>query len=163
MRSLRIPRSSNRRCSTPMTNSRSRSRRPAFTITFVEDRGAAAQFKEPTLPLLGDVYTVARYLLDSAADADDAVQECYLRAFRHFDTTILRNVCNAEFARRSKVQLRNTECDAETLEPDYEIEILASGAPPLPRNSSPQRLWRKSPANSDQPFPFHPSAKTHSS
>jgi len=79
------------------------------------------------LPLLGEVYTVARYLLDSAADADDAVQECYLRAFRHFDTyhgpaikpwlfTILRNVCNAEFARRSKVQLRNTECDAETLE-----------------------------------------------
>jgi RNA polymerase sigma-70 factor (ECF subfamily) len=110
-----------------MTNSRSRSRRPALTITFVEDRGAAAQFKELTLPLLGDVYTVARYLLDSAADADDAVQECYLRAFRHFDTyhgpaikpwlfTILRNVCNAEFARRSKVQLRNTECDAETLE-----------------------------------------------
>jgi RNA polymerase sigma-70 factor (ECF subfamily) len=94
-----------------MTNSRSRSRRPAFTITFVEDRGAAAQFKELTLPLLGDVYTVAHYLLDSAADADDAVQECYLRAFRHFDTyhgpaikpwlfTILRNVCNAEFARR---------------------------------------------------------------
>jgi DNA-directed RNA polymerase specialized sigma24 family protein len=157
-----------------MTNSRSRSRRPPFTITFVEDRGAAVQFKELTLPLLGEVYTVARYLLDSAADADDAVQECYLRAFRHFDTyhgpaiqpwpfTILRNVCNAEFARRSKVQLRNTECDAETLEPDYEIEILASGAPPLPRNSSPQRLWRKSPANSDQPFPFHPSAKTHSS
>ena len=79
------------------------------------------------MPLLGEVYTVARYLLDSAADADDAVQECYLRAFRHFDTyhgpaikpwlfTILRNVCNAEFARRSKVQLRNTECDAETLE-----------------------------------------------
>ena len=63
-----------------MTNSRSRSRRPAFTITFVEDRGAAAQFKELTLPLLGDVYTLARYLLDSAADADDAVQECYLRA-----------------------------------------------------------------------------------
>src|ERR1700730_10634213 len=52
-----------------------------------------------------------------AADADDAVQECYLRAFRHFDgfrgqaarpslvkpwlMAILRNVCRAEFARRS--------------------------------------------------------------
>jgi RNA polymerase sigma-70 factor, ECF subfamily len=90
-----------------------------------EDRDSAAQFKELALPLLDDVYTLARYLLSSAAD--DAVQECYLRAFRHFDTyhgpaikpwlfTILRNVCNAEFARRSKAKLRNTEADAETLE-----------------------------------------------
>ena len=49
----------------------------------------------------------------NAADADDAVQECYLRALHHFDSyrgpamkpwllTILRNVCNAEFARRGK-------------------------------------------------------------
>jgi RNA polymerase sigma-70 factor (ECF subfamily) len=90
-----------------------------------EDRDA--QFRELALPLLDDVYTLARYLLSSAADADDAVQECYLRAFRHFDTyhgpaikpwlfTILRNVCNAEFARRSKAKLRNTEADAEMLE-----------------------------------------------
>ena len=90
-----------------------------------EDRDA--QFRELALPLLDDVYTLARYLLNSAADADDAVQECYLRAFRHFDTyhgpaikpwlfTILRNVCNAEFSRRSKAKLRNTEAAAETLE-----------------------------------------------
>jgi RNA polymerase sigma-70 factor (ECF subfamily) len=49
----------------------------------------------------------------NAADAEDAVQECYLRALRHFDSyrgpamkpwllAILRNVCNAEFARRGK-------------------------------------------------------------
>jgi RNA polymerase sigma-70 factor, ECF subfamily len=53
-------------------------------------------------------------LLRNAVDADDAVQECYLRAFRYFDTfrggaikpwllAILRNVCRAEQARRAGV------------------------------------------------------------
>jgi RNA polymerase sigma-70 factor, ECF subfamily len=82
----------------------------------VHDAGAdadkARRFRDAALPHLDDVYTLARYLMRSAADADDAVQECYLRAFRHFDgfrgqatkpwlMAILRNVCRAEFARRS--------------------------------------------------------------
>jgi RNA polymerase sigma-70 factor (ECF subfamily) len=73
----------------------------------------ARRFRDAALPYLDDVYTLARYLMRNAADADDAVQECYLRALRHFDSyrgpamkpwllTILRNVCNAEFARRGK-------------------------------------------------------------
>src|SRR6476646_4160064 len=83
-----------------------------------EDRDA--QFRELALPLLDDVYTLARYLLNSAADADDAVQECYLRAFRHFDTyrgpaikpwlfSIRWDVCSAEVGRRSEARLRNRE------------------------------------------------------
>jgi RNA polymerase sigma factor (sigma-70 family) len=77
-----------------------------------EEADKARRFRDAALPHLDDVYTLARYLLRSAADADDAVQECYLRAFRHFDgfrgqatkpwlIAILRNVCRAEFARRS--------------------------------------------------------------
>jgi RNA polymerase sigma factor (sigma-70 family) len=72
----------------------------------------ARRFRDVALPHLDDVYTLARYLLRNAADADDAVQECYLRAFRHFDgfrgqairpwlMAILRNVCRAEHARRA--------------------------------------------------------------
>ena len=75
------------------------------------ERERARRFRDAALPYLDDVYTLARYLMRSAVDADDAVQECYLRALRHFDSyrgpamkpwllTILRNVCNAEFARR---------------------------------------------------------------
>src|SRR3981081_1399264 len=72
----------------------------------------ARRFRDAALPHLDDAYTLARYLLRDAADAEDAVQECYLRAFRHFDSyrgpaikpwlfAILRNVCRAEFARRA--------------------------------------------------------------
>ena len=75
------------------------------------DRGKAERFRSAALPYLDDVYTLARYLLRNTADAEDAAQECYLRAFRHFETfrggpikpwllAILRNVCRAEHARR---------------------------------------------------------------
>jgi RNA polymerase sigma-70 factor, ECF subfamily len=72
-----------------------------------DDReGKASRFKALALPHLDDVYTLARYLLAGEADAEDAVQECYLRAFRYFDTfsgsavkpwlfAILRNVCRS--------------------------------------------------------------------
>src|SRR3979490_458997 len=76
------------------------------------DPEKARRFRDAALPHLDDVYTLARYLLRDAADAEDAVQECYLRALRHFDSyrgpamkpwlfAILRNVCRTEFARRA--------------------------------------------------------------
>ncbi len=77
-----------------------------------DDPDKAQRFREAALPHLDDVYTLARYLLRDASDAEDAVQECYLRALKHFDSyrgpamkpwlfAILRNVCNAEYARRA--------------------------------------------------------------
>jgi RNA polymerase sigma-70 factor (ECF subfamily) len=75
---------------------------------------AAERFKALALPHLDDVYTLARYLMRSASDADDAVQECYLRAFRHFGTfrggpikpwlfAILRNACHAAYAGNARL------------------------------------------------------------
>ncbi|WP_339038502.1 sigma-70 family RNA polymerase sigma factor [Bradyrhizobium symbiodeficiens] len=77
-----------------------------------DDPDKARRFREAALPHLDDVYTLARYLLRDASDAEDAVQDCYLRALKHFDSyrgpamkpwlfAILRNVCNAEYARRA--------------------------------------------------------------
>src|SRR3979411_1462386 len=77
-----------------------------------DDPERARRFRDAALPHLDDVYTLARHLLRDVADAEDAVQECYLRALRHFDSyrgpamkpwllAILRNVCRAEFARRA--------------------------------------------------------------
>jgi RNA polymerase sigma factor (sigma-70 family) len=76
------------------------------------DAERARRFRDAALPHLDEAYTLARYLLRDAADAEDAVQECYLRALKHFDSyhgpamkpwlfAILRNVCRAEFARRA--------------------------------------------------------------
>jgi RNA polymerase sigma-70 factor (ECF subfamily) len=77
-----------------------------------DDPDRARRFREAALPHLDDLYTLARYLLRDANDAEDAVQECYLRALKHFDGyrgpamkpwlfAILRNVCRAEYARRA--------------------------------------------------------------
>ena len=83
-------------------------------------------FQAAALPHLDDVYTLARYLMRNTQDAEDAVQECYLRALRHFDSyrgpamkpwllAILRNVCNAEFARRSKEEVPTDYTQEELL------------------------------------------------
>jgi RNA polymerase sigma-70 factor (ECF subfamily) len=95
----------------------------------------ARRFRDAALPHLNDVYTLARYLLRDAADADDAAQECYLRALRYFDTfrgteikpwlfAILRNICRGEFARRSRVTLAtdDTTDDAEDAAPLWQEE-----------------------------------------
>ena len=50
------------------------------------DPDRARRFRDAALPYLDDVYTLARYLLRDASDAEDAVQECYLRALKHFDS-----------------------------------------------------------------------------
>jgi RNA polymerase sigma-70 factor (ECF subfamily) len=71
----------------------------------VHDPERARRFRDIALPHLDEVYTLARYLLRNTADAEDAVQECYLRALKHFDTfrggairpwlfAIVRNVCH---------------------------------------------------------------------
>jgi RNA polymerase sigma-70 factor (ECF subfamily) len=70
-------------------------------------------FELQMLPHLGAAFTLARYLLRETADAEDAVQEAYLQALRHFTgyrgenarawlLTIVRRVCYgwAERARR---------------------------------------------------------------
>jgi RNA polymerase sigma-70 factor (ECF subfamily) len=88
-----------------------------------DQREVARRFREAALPHLDDVYSLARYLLRNSADAEDAAQECYLRALRHFHTfrgtdikpwllAIVRNVCRSEFARRSTI-LRVIDCKAE--------------------------------------------------
>jgi RNA polymerase sigma-70 factor (ECF subfamily) len=94
------------------------------TRTTDRDPERSGRFRDATLPHLDAVYTFARYLLRDPTDADDAVQECYLRALRHFDTlrnpdvkpwlfAILRNVCRVEFDRRSRVLLYDVNAEPD--------------------------------------------------
>jgi len=90
-----------------------------------DDPDKARRFRDAALPYLDDVYTLARYLLRDANDAEDAVQECFLRALKHFDSyrgpamkpwlfAILRNVCHAEYARRASAPTADIDDVAES-------------------------------------------------
>jgi RNA polymerase sigma-70 factor (ECF subfamily) len=95
----------------------------------VADQERMRRFRDAALPHLDDLYTLARYLMRNATDAEDAVQECYLRALRHFDSyrgpamkpwllAILRNVCKAEFARRGKDEVPTDFAQDESVAED---------------------------------------------
>jgi RNA polymerase sigma-70 factor (ECF subfamily) len=92
-----------------------------------EDLKRANRFRDAALPHLDSIYTLARYLLSDPSDAEDAVQECYLRALRNFDTSrnsevkpwlfaILRNVCRVEYGRRSRVLLYDVNMEPDNVE-----------------------------------------------
>ena len=99
----------------------------ASDATAEQDR--ARRFRDAALPYLDDAYALARYLMRNSADAEDAVQECYLRALRHFDSyrgpamkpwllAILKNVCYAEFGRRGKQETPADLTDSDPVAED---------------------------------------------
>lgn len=68
------------------------------------DKDTLARFEQCVLPHLDAAYNLARWLTRNPHDAEDVVQEAYLRAFKFFDTlrgangrawllTIVRNTC----------------------------------------------------------------------
>jgi RNA polymerase sigma-70 factor (ECF subfamily) len=109
----------------------------------------ARRFRDAALPCLDDAYTLAHYLMRNRTDAEDAVQECYMRALRHFDSwrgdatkgdtikgdsikpwlfAILRNVCYAELGRR-----RRSEMPADLAHDEHSLEQPVWREPePLP-------------------------------
>ncbi|WP_375787277.1 sigma-70 family RNA polymerase sigma factor [Bradyrhizobium sp. Pha-3] len=71
----------------------------------------AQQFRDAALPWLDDAYAFAQVLTRTEADAEQAVQDCYLRALRQFDgfrgtairpwlLAILKTVCQEKQSRR---------------------------------------------------------------
>ena len=85
------------------------------------------RFHECVLPYLDAAHNLARYLLRDGQDAEDAVQDAFLRAIRHFDgfrgadgrawlLSIVRNTC---FTR-----LRDRRAGSEIVEFDEEVHTV---------------------------------------
>jgi RNA polymerase sigma factor (sigma-70 family) len=82
-----------------------------------------SRFEEAILPHLDAAYNLARWLMRNDADADDAVQDAYLRALRFFGgfrggdgrawlLAIVRNTCYSKL-KRNRVQEVQTAFDEE--------------------------------------------------
>jgi RNA polymerase sigma factor (sigma-70 family) len=65
----------------------------------MNDEQNRARFESLLLPLMSDAYQLARWLMKNQEDAEDMVQESYLRAFRFFASFHPGTNCRAWFLR----------------------------------------------------------------
>lgn len=83
----------------------------------MESRERRVEFEELVVPHLPAAYNLARWLVRQPEDAEDLVQEAYLRAFRGFDgyhggdsrswlLAIVRNACYSFLDRRPKADAK---------------------------------------------------------
>jgi RNA polymerase sigma-70 factor, ECF subfamily len=88
------------------------------------------------LPHLDSAHNLARWLLGNSQDAEDAVQDSYLRALTYFDSfhgedgrawllAIVRHTCYHQLRK----QQRNHRQHPESLEPDRELETSPDHSP----------------------------------
>jgi RNA polymerase sigma factor (sigma-70 family) len=65
----------------------------------MNDEQTRTRFETLLLPLMNDAYNLARWLMKDQEDAEDVVQESYLRAFRFFGSFHEGTNCRAWFLR----------------------------------------------------------------
>lgn len=102
---------------------------------------ATSRLEQVVLPHLDAAYTLARYLLRDAADAEDAVQDAVLRAIRHLHTlrddasarawllSIVRRECYSLRDRRDDSALTTSLLDAAP-EPRSHLQLVDPASSP---------------------------------
>ena len=108
----------------------------------------AGEFKEKYLPLGEPLYRVAFYMLESGADAEDAVQDLFVRLWSSRDSldsvrnpkayciTMLRNIC-IDRMRAAASSVRTEElrvCSPQTI---YSCACFRTGRPLQRRHKGP--------------------------
>src|SRR5262252_1148735 len=103
------------------------------------DQQKREQFESRILPHVGAAYNLARWLTRNDNDAEDVVQESYLRAYKFFDgfrggdgrawlLTIVRNTCYTWFQQNRPRELTSSlDEDANDIEsdaPSPEAELI---------------------------------------
>jgi RNA polymerase sigma-70 factor (ECF subfamily) len=112
----------------------------------VRDPDQLRRFEQTVLPHLDAAYNLARWLTHDDHDAEDVVQEAFLRAFQFFGTfhgtdarawllTIVRNTCFTWLG-------RNRKREATTFDEEKHSGTTAAASPdaPLLRREDRQRL-----------------------
>ncbi len=101
---------------------------PPNPVLSLEGENNVGSFEQVVLPHLDAAYNLARWLTGNDQDAEDMVQEAYLRAFRFFGgfrggdarawlLTIVRNTCYTWLQQNRRQEL-TTEFDEETHSPE---------------------------------------------
>lgn len=95
------------------------------------DQSKVVRFEEIALPHLAAAYNLARWLLHNDEDAEDVVQESFLRAFKSFNgyyggnsrawlLTIVRNTCYTWLQKnRQRSVTESLDDNLDEIEPDF--------------------------------------------
>ena len=94
------------------------------------EQSSAVRFEQIALPHLPAAYNLARWLVRNDQDAEDIVQEAYLRAFKFFDgyrggesrtwlLTIVRNTCYSWLQRNRARELTDSIDETEIEASDF--------------------------------------------
>jgi RNA polymerase sigma-70 factor (ECF subfamily) len=95
-----------------------------------QERNKLSSFEESLLPHLGAAYNLARWIMGNEQDAEDMVQEAYLRAYKYFAgyqggnsrswlLTIVRNTCYT-WLRQNRSQELSVDLEDETYNSESE-------------------------------------------
>jgi RNA polymerase sigma-70 factor, ECF subfamily len=101
----------------------------------LQEQNKLARFELLAIPHRKAAYNLARWLTRNEHDAEDVVQEAYLRAYRFFEgfhggdsrawlLAIVRNTCHTWMQQNRRLVLEENLAEAEAMEPSPEALLI---------------------------------------